>query len=103
MRKRLLCAIGTLAAVLLSEGAAGADPVYHDLTIVDWMVCHKTAYTNWGNFYAGAFTWAWDGGSENTASPLYCLDVRNSFSGMPETWQVSRHDLLLFRPGKYLM
>jgi len=89
--KRLLCAVGLLTAALLTAGTAAADLVYHDLTIVDWMVGKKTAYTNMGNFYAGAFTWAWDGGPTNTVSPLYCLDVRNSFSGMPQTWEVSRH------------
>ncbi len=82
-------AIGAML-LLANTGAAQAEAPYHDLTIAGWMVGNRVAYTSFGNFYAGAFTWAWDGGPVNTSSPLYCLDLLHSFSGTPATWQVTR-------------
>jgi hypothetical protein len=90
MRKMAIWSLAVVAAVLLSGAAPAGAQVYHDLTIAGWLVGNKVAYTNLGTFYAGAFTWAWDGGPVNTSSPLYCLDIHNSFSGMPATWQVTR-------------
>jgi hypothetical protein len=91
MRGKAILSLALAAVLLLvGVGSAGAQITYHDLTIAGWMVGNKVAYTNYGNFYAGAFTWAWDGGPVNTTSPLYCLDIFHSFSGMPATWQVNR-------------
>ncbi len=91
MKRKSTWLLGALAALwLVSAGPAGAQ-VYHDLTIEGWMVGYKTVYTNMGNFHAGAFTWSWDSGPVNNASAMYCLDVNNSFSGIPSTWEVSRH------------
>jgi len=92
MARKVVWSLAVAAALLpASMGSAHAEITYHDLTIAGWMVGNRVAYTNMGNFYAGAFTWAWDGGPVNTSSPLYCLDLLHSFSGMPATWQVTRH------------